>query len=374
MSKPKWLKTSYLKARLAQTVCSHFPAKGNSSTNHVLITSTDGLGDTFLRLSLVLDVCNQYGFDNVWILTKGHSAPIYERLGVQTILYSDRMRTSVSKRLGLLRKIDLIGFHSMYCFEFIRNEDLAELIKLPIKIGFNNPYIPLHDTMVDKVVDNPGYVGDALINMQSQLNLSTTTPLMDNQLTLSKQLSTCHRPNNIPVDHLRVLFAVGAADKARMMRISNITKLLGKALEAYSDIRIELIGSGERDKYYADQIMDSLKSPRLSSLISQWSILETTEQVSAADIVIGFDSGIYNLAFTLKKPTLCLAAENQRVLHHVNWVRIAVGTDKEFGIPDSYGCIRTNSISEQDFTKLFEELVLLATSNNQQAEPKHSGL
>ncbi|MGR5470686.1 hypothetical protein ACPV51_26065, partial [Vibrio astriarenae] len=91
-------------------------------------------------LSLVLDVCNQYGFDNVWILTKGHSAPIYERLGVQTILYSDRMRTSVSKRLGLLRKIDLIGFHSMYCFEFIRNEDLAELIKLPIKIGFNNPY------------------------------------------------------------------------------------------------------------------------------------------------------------------------------------------------------------------------------------------
>ncbi|MGR5456918.1 hypothetical protein, partial [Vibrio alfacsensis] len=77
MSKPKWLKTSYLKARLAQTVCSHFPAKGNSSTNHVLITSTDGLGDTFLRLSLVLDVCNQYGFDNVWILTKGHSAPIY---------------------------------------------------------------------------------------------------------------------------------------------------------------------------------------------------------------------------------------------------------------------------------------------------------
>ncbi len=98
------------------------------------------------------------------------------------------------------------------------------------------------------------------------------------------------------------------------------------------------------------------KAQNLQNLVSKASLKETIEIVANCDLLIGFDSGMYNLAFTLKKPTICFATHVETALHEADWLRVIRGSDTEYGVSDEYGCKRTNSVYPEVVISQFEEL------------------
>ncbi|MCJ2378603.1 hypothetical protein LNL84_17470 [Vibrio sp. ZSDZ34] len=355
MSKPKWLKSSYIKARFSQLFVSVFKRHNQTLGNGILITSTDGLGDAFMRLSLVYHLCQKNGFDNVWVVSKPPAIPLYQALGIQVIKYTDRNRTSPFKRLALVNELNRLPIDKVLALEFTRNEDLIDLIVQKNKIGFSHNGNPENDRQLSEVVTNPGYAGDALTNMSQ--HLGSDVKLMDNTDFLSRFIADI-KPQiiNTQQEQLHVVLAVGAAASEKMMRISNIVKIMEALYSAYPNIHFTLIGFGKRDDKYTKLIEKHYKAQNLQNLVSKASLKETIEIVANCDLLIGFDSGMYNLAFTLKKPTICFATHVETALHEADCLRVIRGTDTEYGVSDEYGCKRTNSVYPEVVISQFEEL------------------
>lgn len=362
MKKPQWLKTTYLKAKLSQVVAKLVSATARPEhySAKVLISSIDGLGDAFLRLSIVNALAEKHGKQNVWVMTKPLAIPLYQALGIQTIAYTDRHRTNPIKRLTLVQHIHALRIATLYCLEFELNEDLIELLNIPTKIGFAHPFHPEYRHRLTSVIEHPSYVGIALSNFCHAARISP--PLMDTSTFFPAE--NARRQPDAPFN---VLIAIGAADRARMMRVSNLCQILQKIEQQYPHSRFTLIGTGKREEQYAAEIIAAYRGQRLYNRVSEFTLLQTIDAINQCDLLIGFDSGLYNLSFSLKKPTLCLAAANEKVLHHQPWVGLVRGTGTQWGQPDRYGCAATNSIATDDVIATLAEL--LRTSSTQALKP-----
>jgi ADP-heptose:LPS heptosyltransferase len=356
MSKPQWLKTTYIKTKFSHSFASLLKKKHFPSQRGVLITSTDGLGDAFMRLSIVYRICQNYGFDKVWILSKPLAVPLYKTLGIQTITYTDKNRTNPLRRLSLVNYLNKLPINKVIALEFTRNENLIELIEQNDKTGFSHNLNPENNSQLSTIVANPGYVGDALNNMCQELNIKVN--LMDNT-ELFKNIPAAKKQWFATSDNKRinVIIAVGASARERMMRTSNLSQIMDALYVTFPNIDFLLAGTGKRDEKYTKLLLSKYKGNNVQTIVSQTSILETVDIVANCDLLIGFDSGIYNLAFTLKKPTLCFASDNENALHQAPWLKVIRGTDKKYGESDGYGGTRTNSIYSDIVVAQFKELI-----------------
>ena len=82
MKKPLWLKSTYIRAALSHKATRWLIKRKPDASNYarskrVLISSTDGLGDAFLRLSVINALAHKHGIDNIFVLTRDVSAPLY---------------------------------------------------------------------------------------------------------------------------------------------------------------------------------------------------------------------------------------------------------------------------------------------------------
>ena len=86
-------------------------------------------------------------------------------------------------------------------------------------------------------------------------------------------------------------------------------------------------------------------------------VKQLIHHVCECGLLIGFDSGLYNLSFTMRKPTLCLAADNHLVLHTQPWVKIIHGDKTVYGVEDGLGCEKTNSITSEQVLSACHDLI-----------------
>lgn len=353
--KPQWLKTTFWKKTLATGVLNLLYANKQidcSNNDGLLITSTDGLGDAFLRLPLLKEW--QKDNANIWILTQAISAPIFESCGFNTIVYTNKMRTNLTKRIKLIKQLNQLPIKEVYATEFSRSDNLVAYLK-GYRVGLACTRIPERDTDLDKIIESDIYVGNSLKNLASATNI--TTDLTDNRAHLKRENST---------NKNQVIIAVGAQDKIRMMRISNMADLIQSIIKM-DNCEIILVGAGKREQTYVDKVMRSLESKiskeeqqRIIPKISTYSLFEIIQEIYQSKLLIGFDSGLYNLSYTLHQPTLCLAAEFEGALHrHASWVRIVQNKEEPipYGIEDGYGSLVTNAVNLNEFEQAYQELI-----------------
>ena len=364
--KPKWLKYSYWKRKITNFILEllFFRKKDlafciKNSDKSVLVTSMDGLGDTFLRLPILKIMQKKY--KKVWVLSKSISLPIYNTCGFSVIEYNDNMSTNIFKRYRLIKKLNALPIEKVYAGEFYRNNNLVKYLKGQ-RIGFANPRNSKQDGDLDVILPSANHTDDLLLNF-AQAITNDFVDVTDNRLHLPRHIQT--------MDKNEVVWALGAQDKIRMMRVSNLVQLIECILNIDSDCSLVLVGAGKKEQQYASKIMDMLKNnldnkflERIIVKIDCYSLLELVQLIYQSKILIGFDSGLYNLSYTLHQPTLCLAAENERVLHRkASWVRIVKNENGcEYGVDDGYGCTITNSVSLDDFSQAYQELCLMLHS------------
>ncbi|MCD8565816.1 MAG: hypothetical protein LRY53_09355 [Burkholderiaceae bacterium] len=183
MNKPIWLKSTYLKGLVSQFLAKRFTKKyliaSREDSNRIVIISIDGLGDAFLRLSIVDALAKKHGPSNLRIVTRAMTNPLYEKLGIQTIIYSDRHRTNPLKRIKLINQINRLNVNNIYVLDFEHNESLLELLAAKKKIGFQHPYRPDYQKQLNVTIPHPFYVGTALENFCRETGIAPK--LMDNR-------------------------------------------------------------------------------------------------------------------------------------------------------------------------------------------------
>jgi len=354
--KPKWLKTSYIKRKITDKLldCFFLPKKEISEEHQrckhkLLVTSTDGLGDTFLRFPLLKAWQKQYV--HVWVLTQAVSAPIYKAAGFHVIIYTHKMRTNLRQRIKLIHYLNRQAFNRIYAAEFIRNDNLVKYLQ-GYTLGCTHPRLETRNQEVDVLIDTAPYQGTVLKKyalMTQCLQCDTT----DNRPFFPA-------PSPITTKNI-ILLAIGAQDIGRMMRVSNLCLLIQKLLINDPRCTILLVGNGKKEQHYARKILKTLPLEAISHVIStvdKYSLLELIPLIYQSKILLGFDSGLYNLSYTLHHPTICLASENERMLHrHASWVRIIKNTHGNiYGIKDQYGNTITNALPIADVIEAYNSL------------------
>lgn len=356
MKKPNWLKSTHIKAllshQLTYLLTRKYTVRRKSSTrNKFMVFSTDGLGDAFLKLSVIDSLAEMHGRTNLLVLTRDASAMLYESLSIPTLRYTDRHRTNPVRRLNLVKKINNLNVHTLYVMDFSLTENLVDLLHIPNKIGFTTGGQNNNHTHFTTSIAHPFYVGDALENFCKSTGLNPD--LMDNTQLLAQfqnlTLQTAGR--------LKIAVAVGASNPLKMMRLDNLRAILTKLRAVYPDAEIVLLGSGVKEKTYASKLLSRGYDLNLKNAVSKLNLQELISRVWGCDALIGFDSALYNLSFTLGKPTVCLAWTNASVQHEKPWVKIVRGNRCEWGTADGYGCPETNSINPQQVIDALGDLM-----------------
>ncbi len=356
MKKPNWLKSTHIKAFLSHQLTyfltrKHKLRRNSSTRSKYMVLSTDGLGDAFLRLSVINSLAEKHGRDNLLVLTRDASAMLYESLSIPTLRYTDRHRTNPIRRLNLVKIINNLNVHTLYVMDFSLTENLVDLLHIPNKIGFTRVGQLRNHTRFTTSIAYPFYVGDALEKFCTSTGLNPD--LMDNTQLLAKFQNLKSQTTS----RLKIAVAVGASNPLKMMRLDNLRAILTKLRAVYPDAEIVLLGSGAKENIYASKLLSGGCDLKLKNAVSKFGLKELISHVWGCDALIGFDSALYNLSFTLKKPTVCLAWTNASVQHDKPWVKIIRGSGREWGTPDGYGCPETNSINPQEVIDAIREIM-----------------
>jgi len=362
MTKPNWLKSSYLRASLSQMIARRLTESADNRTtqNNVLIHSTDGLGDAILRLTTVSALVAKHGKEHTWVLTRAHALGLYEKLGIKTILYTDRDRVSPIARTKLVKGLRAKQFGIAYVLDFSLNENLLDLLEIPEKYGFVQLCAHAKPRTIEltEPIVHPGYVGDALRNFCEAARISPS--IMDNRVLLNRGEKNS---SDSTKKQMKIGLAVGASNLGKMMRVCNLAQIFYEITRAYPSSEIVLLGAGSRDEKYVSLVEKQfgsgpyeLHNVQVSNKVSLLSVSDLIDEVQTLDLLVGFDSALYNLAFTLRIPTICMSYGDASVLHDYPWVRVVRGNGNPFGQPDQYGNRHTNSITHEEVIQAINDL------------------
>lgn len=309
----------------------------------VLVKSCDGIGDILVRSRLAEKIIEKYGKENVYFLMKDNYISLGKILGYNTIEYSRKDRKNIFYRLKKMYELNKMGFSEYINLEFANDITVGNLF-MDKRLGINDEHwqVKRNNKYYTHGFDiETTYIMDKIYEMG--LNI------------LNKNIS---REEFIP--DLRYLFdikeesivvAVGSTEKSRVCSPILMGKFLKIIREKYPDKEILLVGNGNRQNEYAKRLIDILGESNIKNLVDKTTLKEVFEIVAGSFLFIGFESGLYNACFTLRKKGVILFKEKGVPFEHkVPWLNIISAKKIEEKIIDQdYSDYKINSIREDEF-------------------------
>ena len=309
----------------------------------VLIKSCDGIGDILVRTKLVEKIIQKYGEENIYFLMQKGYVGIGDILGYKSIGFSREDRKSFFKRLKKMYELNTMGFSTYINLEFTNDITSGNLF-IPERIGRidtnwqvsrNNKYYTKSYFLED------GYVLDQVRKMAEyilgeKISKEEILPDLRDRFSVAKE---------------DIVVAVGSTGRDKVSSPSIMCEYLNVVLERYPDKKIKLVGNGARQNAYAEKLKSMLSDDRVENLVDRTTLKEVFEIVSTSYLFIGFESGLYNLCFSLRKNGIILFKEESGAfLHKEHWLNLIYPKEIRQDIVDpEYPGLGINSISIQDF-------------------------
>ena len=150
---------------------------------------------------------------------------------------------------------------------------------------------------------------------------------------------------------------VGTTDSNRMCSPKKLAEFLEYLIILDKSIKIYLLGYGKRDEEYSENLIKILGKNNLVSYVSSLNLGETTKMIADSKLYIGFDSGLYNISYGLRKKTIGIFLEELKSFQHsAKYVKIIVKANSvdEMTINDNYyNNVLMNEISLNSFKKAY---------------------
>lgn len=349
----KYLKKSYIQEGinlyLIRFILSFFKSRFKPE-GKVLIKTCDGIGDILVRTKLIKMIEEKYGKGNIYFLMQKGYVGLGEILGYKAIGYSREDRKNFIPRLKKMYELNSMGFSTYINVEFTNDITTGNLF-IPERIGRadlnwqvsrNNKYYTKNYIIPD------GYVMKQIAKMAKEI--------------LGKDVE---EKDLIPdlrglfeIKEENIVVAVGSTERSRVCSPIIMAQYLKEVQEKYPTKIIQLVGNGDRQAKYAEKLIELLGEDKVENLINKTTLKEVFEIVAKSSLFIGFESGLYNLCFTLRKKGIILFKKKEGAfVHEVPWLTILTPESERKDIIDSeYPGMLINSIEVKAFKRALEEI------------------
>lgn len=349
----RYLKKSYIQEGinlyLIRFILSFFKSRFKPQ-GKVLIKSCDGIGDILVRTKLMELIEKKYGKDNIYVLMKSGYTKLGDLLGYRTIEYSRKERKSFFSRLKKMYELNSMGFSTYINIEFANDITVGNLF-IPERIGRedlswqverNNKYYTK-----SYILEN-----DYVMNQVSKM----AKDILDIDVT-GKQL-TPDIGGLFKIEDRDIVVAVGSTGREKVCSPILMAEYLKEVQQLYPDRKIILVGNGDLQEGYAKRLIELLGNENIENLVNKTSLKEVFEVVAKSCLFIGFDSGLYNACFALRKKGVILFKDGGGAfIHNVPWLKIVTPKKVREDILDrEYPALNINSIEIEDFKKALEEV------------------
>lgn len=342
----KFLSFSALKRNIVNkifTIWYFFHLKNLKYTNrkNVLIVSLDALGDTMVKIGMFQKIEEYYGKEKVFILCKDKWFSILEKLKFQAICFHNekKLLRILREKIFLTKTLNKIGFDTViFC-----NHDGNILYGTEV---ITRKQHKIHQNIKVK----KGYILQQDVDFLNQC-LSLNYSYLDILPDISKYY---------PIkDSNEIVIGIGAANFTKTMSIQKMRKIVEYLLNKYPNKKIIFLGSGKKQQEYFKILCKDFSEESCINKIDAYEITEVISQIAASYFFIGFDSGLSNIAFALKKRYLLLYWHNGIVWQHpFSYIQILKGDGSRDWDDKKYGTSILNSIRIEQVEKSLEALGL----------------
>lgn len=347
MKKPYWFKSSYIRFKMTKvlfTVISVFQ-KQDVARGKVLITSFGGLGDIIVRQKLIDLIAEKYGKENIKVLVK-NNPEIVTIMGYEVIYFDRNSIKNIFKLVKFYKKILKYKFETLYLLEsmgctelfFLKNYKFKKIIGYECEIlkNWNGKYEKiLIPTKNEKALD-------VVYEFASKIDKDIKKESLIPDLKVAKRED----------DYISV--GVGASGKFKVSSPKKLGEFLNYIKHTNPEMKFHLLGNGENEEKYADELK------RIVDLVGKISLNDVIKEIANSKMYIGFDSGLYNLAYSLNKKIIVIVSRKEsKIFHHdSNNIKLVMrneGTYNSEHINDPvYNNNEMNEIYLETFSKAYE--------------------
>ncbi len=363
MKKPYWLKKIFIKYYITNFffffITLFIKPKGDK--NKILITEFDGIGDIIVNQKLIDLIIKKYGRENVIFLVRNNTAELIDLLIYKYETYEDECHMKITKLFKVYRKLCRYNFKELYFLEFHQRYDVNELkhsdkenkinflkkFKFDKVYGYKNGMYESWNKKFHTVLVDPEY--DRIIDKVFNYAREIEGGIKKEDLVPELPIKTSEKAY--------ITVGVGTTDSSRMCSPKKLAEFLKYLVNLDKNIKIHLLGHGKRDENYSKKLIEILGKDNLISYVSKLNLGESTKMIADSKLYIGFDSGLYNIAYGLRKKTIGIFLEELKSFqHNAEYVKIVVkeNDENETEVYDEYYNNKLmNEISLNSFIKAY---------------------
>ena len=318
--------------------------------DNIFITSTDGIGDNIIRLNLLEEILNQYGNDKCYILCDIKVVPLLKTIGFKNIIvFTKRMRRYLFGKIKLLKFLYQKGFNKIISLEYDQHDFDIQYFKNLDSYCLDNKFHPEMNQYYKNVISTDFKVTEETIVKAFKILFNKNIVEQDAIPNLRKYFSK--KLENIDT----LVVGIGAGARNKMLKPNLLCEILKLFIKKKNIKKIIFLGAGDRDQKYLNEIRKYINFTdfNIENLVNKISLDESIDIISEYPYYLGFESGLFHIAASLKIKTYGIFTEINEFSHN-NWENVTLfsGSPSTSNNDEYFGNSKLNNISPEEIEKL----------------------
>ena len=306
--------------------------------DNIFITSTDGIGDNIVRLNLLEEILKQFKVEKCYILCDIKIVPLLKKIGFKNIIvFTKSMRRNLFGKIKLLNLLFKTGFNKIISLEYDQHDFDIQYFKNIDSYSFYNKYHPEMNKYYKNLVPADFKTTDETVISFFKILFNKNITEIDTIPNLKKYYSKRVEEKEV------LVVGIGAGARYKMLKANLFVEILKIFIYKKNIKKIYLLGTGDRDIKYLGELKKYIKV----------SLDESIDIISNCEYYLGFDSGLFHVAASLKIKTYGIFTKINEFSHN-NWENVTIFCGKPC-ISDKneyFGNSELNNISFDEVEKL----------------------
>ena len=318
--------------------------------DNIFITSTDGIGDNIIRLNLLEEILNQYGNDKCYILCDIKVVPLLKTIGFKNIIvFTKRMRRYLFGKIKLLKFLYQKGFNKIISLEYDQHDFDIQYFKNLDSYCLDNKFHPEMNQYYKCVISTDFKVTEETIVKAFKILFNKNIVEQDAIPNLRKYYSK--KLENMDT----LVVGIGAGARNKMLKPNLLCEILKLFIKKKNIKKIIFLGAGDRDQKYLGELKKYINFSdfNIENLVNKISLDESIDIISEYPYYLGFESGLFHIAASLKIKTYGIFTEINEFSHN-NWENVTLfsGSPSTSNNDEYFGNSKLNNISPEEIEKL----------------------
>ena len=318
--------------------------------DNIFITSTDGIGDNIIRLNLLEEILNQYGNDKCFILCDIKVVPLLKKIGFKNIIvFTKRMRRYLFGKIKLLKFLYQKGFNKIISLEYDQHDFDIQYFKNLDSYCLDNKFHPEMNQYYKCIISTDFKVTEETIVKAFKI-------LFNKNITEQDAIPNLKKYYSQKLEKMDTLVVgIGAGARNKMLKPNLLCEILKLFIKKKNIKKIIFLGAGDRDQKYLNEIRKYINFTdfNIENLVNKISLEKSIDIISECQYYLGFESGLFHIAASLKIKTYGIFTEINEFSHN-NWENVTLfsGSPSTSNNDEYFGNSKLNNISPEEIEKL----------------------